>query len=98
MCLFLWRGSAGSRAVHRPEGARHFLSAWPRRCAMEVVHMRVTQVGLWTTLMVTMLAASSPPQDPGVRPGAAAGGMLPELSAEQQEFFAQGQQAFEEPE
>lgn len=60
--------------------------------------MRVTQVGLWTTLMVTMLAASSPPQDPGVRPGAAAGGMLPELSAEQQEFFAQGQQAFEEPE
>jgi hypothetical protein len=45
--------------------------------------MRVTQVGLWTTFTLAMLAASpslQAQQDPGPRPGTDAGGMLPGLS------------------
>jgi len=42
--------------------------------------------------MLAMLAASPTPQDPGLRPGVHAGGMLPGLSAEQQQFFSQQQQ------
>jgi CxxC motif-containing protein (DUF1111 family) len=61
---------------------------------MEALHMRMTQVGFWTTFLLAMLAISSSPpaqQDPGPRPlPVDAGGMRQDLSAEEQALFQQG--------
>jgi CxxC motif-containing protein (DUF1111 family) len=61
--------------------------------------MRAIQLGFWTTLMLAMLAASphlQAQQDPGPRPGADAGGMLPNVSEdeEQKQLFLDGLEAF----
>jgi len=63
--------------------------------------MRVTQLGFWTTFLLAMLAVSphaQAQQDPGPRPGADAGGMLSNLSQEQQDLFDLGLEAFTESE
>jgi len=63
--------------------------------------MRVTQLGFWTTFLLATLAVSphaQAQQDPGPRPGADAGGMLSNLSKEQQDLFDLGLEAFTESE
>ncbi len=78
------------------------VTAGIRLCVMEALDMRVTQFGFWTTLTLAMLATSpdsQAQQDPGPRPGeAAAGGMLSNLSKEQQDLFDLGLEAFNESE
>jgi CxxC motif-containing protein (DUF1111 family) len=70
---------------------------------MEALDMRAIQLGFGTTLMLAMLGASphlQAQQDPGPRPGADAGGMLPNVSEdeEQKQLFLEGLEAFNEPE
>src|SRR5215831_13569533 len=70
---------------------------------MEALHMRAIHLGFWTTLMLAMLAASphlQAQQDPGPRPGADAGGMLSNVSEdeEQKQLFLEGFEAFNGPE
>jgi len=72
-----------------------------RLCGMEALDMRVTQLGFRTTFLLAMLAVSPhapAQQDPGPRPGADCGGMLSNLSKEQQDLFDLGIEAFTESE